>query len=507
MKSEIQSPTPQPNYKDRMPIARTRRSSFGFCALGLLRISDSGIRVCALLMLGWPLLLSGGDLRAEESLSRVWREDSCGISLQLPPDATYKESTVGGMLLRLTGSGGERDYVITISIKHNPEMLSIEEVVNLAINEVAMAQPSAAIVSQEIAPINERDAALIYFRIPDRVNERAAVLNHIENFFRTPDRSRVSATTPGGPIRPWLFALGTVQINLNTLVHFQMEVDQEYYDTAQTTFEALIRSMQVEDPQKLLEQRMELIANFQKWREQVTPAKLNAACIDEQFFRIVEKNQDIGYMRVQQRRTTEANVTGIRIDVQARVTSGQRAIDTLSHFFLSDDGESEIWSTRVTERPINAKSALATDARLAHLQELSTVETGVRSGTHIEVTQQSATGIKHYAWEKPGDAYLSQVEVLLLGRLLAATPAEAIGFYAYNPGDSRITFRSERVQRTNTGLRIFSRPNPEKPGYHTDYDLAGFLRSQLAPGEAGKPGTRAMLPTTRLELAAKWQLR
>lgn len=418
-----------------------------------------------------------------------WREHTHGLSLLPPLDSRMAQLTADDAVTRIIGPGG---YAINVFFKRSlgKAPLDLELIQDQAIRQMGGTHPNATIHSQKLMTIANRSATLLYFFIP--------------------------ATKNG----PWATGEIYILLDSHTCALLQLEVPRARFEDARPVFEAVADSIEFQDPREIEKERAAMIEAAVQWLKPIEPGQWQSKMTREQWFRIVENNNDVGYMQVTmlhgpldiraKRGDALMGLPGIRVDVQARIELAGNAFDTISNFFVSDDRETEVWSIRTTRRPlqptvINRLDAPRSDSsRLRNVQqhasgEESWAETGLRSKKHIELTRRSPSGDKEYDWTEPEKAYLSQAELYLMPGLLPRKKID-MGFYSYYPISGKIAFRTERIEPLPSGgLRVYSRPAPDENEQITDYDINGnIMRREL-------PGGREMLPATKAQIIARWR--
>jgi hypothetical protein len=445
--------------------------------------------------------------------SRTWQYEALGMTLTLPPGMHAQERAPARTLARFVGPGGEDNYAITLRLKQfeletKDDILSIRQIMEVSFAEVEATWRGRykVVDGKDGFQVGPYQAGCIYFRIDDL---RRPLLLGLR---------RDALPIVAGPKKPWVFGQVFIQTGLAEFVLLQLDVDAQRFDVVRPIFEDMIQSLRL-DMQQRDRQRAELAKQFVAWRPQINTAVLRAACIDDQWFRIVDGKQDVGYMHVQQRpEHRDMGVAGIQVRIESHVTDRVRDTDTLSKFFLSNDGESEVWSVVMTHRPSQPqkgqRSAKPKPLRLAlkgkdrnailpgiELEADATtwVETGIRSGKVIKLTRRRGDGAtKEHEWERP-DIYLSQVQLHLLGQLGASSPWSKMGFYVYSPSVGKIMFHTEKLERSDDQTyRRVSQPTPDSPPFIMTYDAQGRLQSQIIPGG------RRLLPTSRKQIALMW---
>ncbi len=394
-----------------------------------------------------------------------WREQSYGVSFRPPLGARLISRTGDEAAVRVYGTGG---YTIQLYIKKSAQSLAVRDLIPKAIHQLGGAYPSAAILEQRWIEPSGRPGAVIYFRIPD---------------------------TKRGP---WVMSQAFMQIDPQTFVMLQLQVDEDKFTTVRPVYDAVIQSLEAQNPKELDQLRAQQIARGQSWRQAISTEQLRKAIEPQRWMRIVSNDQDIGYIHIKQKKAAAIGQPGIRVDIRSRIYLDQNVYDSISNFFLADDVAHEIWSIRTTVRPRAANRKSDVDRN----QTQSWSETGVRNNDKITVSIERPSGIEKHQWQKPPEGYLSQVEVHMLEQLMGHEESQTMGFYAYYPTAQKIVYRTTRLESVQDGsFTIHTRPSPEHDGHTSHYGTDGKLIKQTLPGG------RLIVPTTRQQLAIKWNFR
>ncbi len=392
-------------------------------------------------------------------LGERWREHSYGVSLRPPLGAKLVSYTADDALLRVYHPQG---FSVILYIKKSAVDVEMDGVISKAIHQLGTLYPSAAILKEQRLKQADLDAGLIYFRIPDQRRG------------------------------PWVMGQAFVQLNPQALVMLQLEADAKQYPAAQEVFEAVFKSLEVQNPNQLNEQRAEAVQNGQAWREAFDSQRLHDSLQPERWLRIIDNDTEIGYIRTTQQKAKHLKNDGVRVDIQSRIHLRDQAYDSISSFFLSDDGHYEFWSIRATVRPLMAKSARA--------QAQSWAETGVRSHDKITVSLERPSGVDNRRWKKPPQGYMSQVEIHMLEQVLGPQTREPMGFYAYYPNAQTIVYRTVSTQRDQDGsFTIHTRPAPDQEQQVSYYNPKGELIKRVLPGG------QVLMPTTKQRVTARWR--
>lgn len=440
-----------------------------------------------------------------------WRENSYGLSLLPPLDSRLLEMSADDAVLRIAGRSGGGTYTFKVFIKkrrdaddarfgrdnmdeknpnrrelmvvHTPKVdlnkpLTLDQIVQMAMKQVADAQPTAILLGQKAMNVRVGRESAEPKDVPARVL-----------YFKLSDKKR----------GPWVLGQAFMQITPLAVTMVEMDVDEPQYAATSQIFEALVSSIDLEDPKAIEERRLAWVAQGDAWRKTLSTQKLHGAIKPEQWLRIVQGDRDVGYMRITQKTDNELDHPGIRVDVQTRLEIGDQAIDSLANFFLADNGESEVWSVRTTARPLKAPAATAKNTGDA---ETTWGETGVRDKDKITVTRSGPTGNEVFNWDMP-KGYISQVELHLFDAIAPQDkPRTEMGFFAYSPSVGRLAYRTERVILDKSGgMQIHTRSTPEQPEQISFYSTGGMLTKRVMPSG------QIILPTTKKELVTRWSLK
>jgi hypothetical protein len=425
-------------------------------------------------MLTWTLtlLLCGpGVLRGQETPSR-WQDPGSGLSLQPPAGATLVQNARMEEMLRIECRHGP---VIHFSIRKSPTPVTIDAVARQAINLMQWSHAKSVVIEQRLAMISGKPGARLRFSVPD-------------------DKA------------PWVLVQALLLLDAHNIAVLHMDVDQHDLDAHLPVFEEIVQSIRFTDPKVLAEERKQAIARSEAVLARLTPQLVTNVLVPERWFRIIENDLDVGYMRVSQFRDMEMNQPGVRTDTQVRMVIGQQAVDTLGNSFMTDNKRTEIWSVRTTVRAKESRVRPLLGRGKQRQETLgvtpSWAETGLRSDHEITVTVQTPSGKTEHRWERPPEGYLPLGLQSLMPMLLPRDTATTYAFYSYYPNATTLVLRTERVEpRPDGSYRVFTRAAPEEPETVSEFDGRGRLvRQVLSDG-------RILLPSTAAQIQTIWRLR
>lgn len=429
-----------------------------------------------------------------------WQEEKYGVSLCPPLESKLTHETAGDALLIIQGPARSSTEVYLREMKNDAEVgeflqtdpskpnapptkvtydnrvpisLDMDSLVEIGMKQVAVARPQSVLLDQQRLEVAGRPAAVLYFNLPPDEKQRHWVLGHAYLL-----------------VSPRAFML------------LRLSAAQEDFATVRPVFEAMVRSLQVQDPAQRDQLRQKEVREGEQWLSSISLQQYQQGLIDEQWFRMLDGAKDVGYVQITQKHgpNPKTKEPGINVHVRARVLQGGEALDSDSDFFLADRGQSEVWSSKVTRRPLKAAPKPAATAGFTPPRETSVVETGTRSGDQIILVRQDATSAKRYEWKTPPQAYLSQTELYLMPQFLPRRDTPVMGFYAYYPNQGSISYRTVQVQAGKEGAyKVTVQPAPNAPEEVSLYDRSGRLIERTLAG-----GLR-LIPTDRDKLVAIWQ--
>ena len=366
-----------------------------------------------------------------------------------------------GALLRVVG---DITYTLQLFIKQATKGVHINKIAAEAVGTVGTNFPSAILTTEKSITIAGRPAALLYYKIPNNRKDDAAL------------------------------GQALIQINSQTFAMLRLDTPHALFDEVRVIFESVLDNIEIRPPDELAEQRRINLERGQMWRQLIGPKQLHDAAGDTQLLRIVQGSHDIGFMTIDTQPRTELQLPGMAVTVQARIYRGPYVQDTKSSFFLSDDDTHEIWKINTTAR---LKSQL--DEYKESQKQLTWAETGLRFENHIQVIRPGVASRKQQAWRKP-DAYLSQVDLHMMERLLPHHQPQVFSFYTYLPSTNKISYRTVRVEPTpDGGYLVYTRATPRYGESIAQYDRHGQFMGRLLSGG------RAMIPTTPEQLKIIWK--
>lgn len=396
-----------------------------------------------------------------------WQDEAYGLSLRPPAQASEFPGTGDDIAVRF--KVGE-SYQIKVAIQHTEDPVELAELKKRGITKFAFVQPSASILTEEQLTLAGRPAVRVIYQVP-------------------------------GKVQPWILSQTLMQIDPTIFAVFEIEADKPVYDANRDVFQAVFDSVQLADPQELNRMREAQLAAGQAWLNTFNIKQLKAMAPPERWLRVIKDGKDVGYTRIQSSDAKMLGESGLRIKIQARITTGDSSFDTISDFFRSDNDRTEVWEIRTTKR--NADKAPGLPSNAPKQPALTWVETGLRTGGEISVNRESPTRvdlavggealtkIDDVKWTTPPTAYVSQADLHVIYSLLPADRPQTLAFYAYHPAAHKLVLRTLRVEPLASGsYRVHERVPPTFKPQVSTYNASGQLVQRvLGDGSLIMPAT------------------
>ena len=236
----------------------------------------------------------------------------------------------------------------------------------------------------------------------------------------------------------------------------------------------------------------------------LTPRRIHAALIPEQWFRVVQTpvpgeaggERETGWLVVLQRRSEVTGTPGVEVEARWHILAPDRKSvdDSVGAYFASDDTRYEQWLVTTTRRTLLPDGREDPDS-----PPMTTQETGTRSGGTVEIKlEQTGKGAMPLTFAKPPSGYLPQAYVWLLPSILPADEPAGYGFYWYNATMRSMTYRHDRVEPALDRFTIHTRLSPTEEETESTYDATrATLERRLSPA-------LKLLPSTNAELQRLW---
>ncbi len=425
---------------------------------------------------------------------------SYGMSLLLPLDCATQRSIGDQYKIRIADKKGR--YTMFLAVKKSRRVLTLRQVAKLAKEQVRKTQPTATTLKD---PDGTPPSKMTWTRTT-RLASRPAEFQ----YYRMPQATGAKLA---------FTAQAIIEIDPLTFAVLKMTARNKDVEQTKPIFEAVARSLRIEDQRKLNAMRRKEVDAAVAWRERVSLKDLHktVSLIPKQHFKIVEGKKIVGTMTMIQNRIREQNKPGIGVQLRVRIIGGKNHefyFDSISTFFLADDDSLEIWSTKVTRRSVNPASRKRTERKSPRsVNPTNTVvQTAIRTGdlikiynsgtrnkgerqldiprirykfmTEAEAKKRGYVGVKPriQTEENKGKvrvtlkhAYLSQVESFLLAQILPHDRAGTYGFYYYYPHVGAVTYRTDKIVPGLDGFKVYTKLAPNAPTLKSSYDPEGRL--------------------------------
>jgi len=291
------------------------------------------------------------------------------------------------------------------------------------------------------------------------------------------------------------------------LLVFEINCLRSEFASARPVYEAIVATAEIRDPEELASERAAgVVAGETLLADLDGEAIASLLPVGPEWTRVYEAgptgrwgdDTEVAYRKLEIREGRRGELArtrgksswsaserekGFVAEVLARYLEGERTIDVLSTYFLSEDKASEAWSVRMRVRD--------------RFDEFSWTETGVRSKGEVRVSIAQPDGtVTDKAWPTPPEGYLSHVEALLLPRVLAERGVEGtFAYYRYNTQLGELTLRRDTFEASDNGWTLTTRPHEDAPEETRELTSEGALvRGTLGEGVRTAPiGQRDLL--------------
>ncbi len=184
---------------------------------------------------------------------------------------------------------------------------------------------------------------------------------------------------------------------------------------------------------------------------------------------------------------TEDRKLGYLVQIDSMAIEGPLRIESRAFFFMTLDGNEEIWTIRMT-----LKDSSQSEFDDEPTQQDSAI-TGARIGGKLTITSADGkTPPKTISPFIPENGYITQVQSYLITALIAHKQLQGdFASYAYNPMTNSVTLRwdiSEQPSHSPDMWSITSKTSPDSPPSVTLYNAHGdLMRVRLTAGRQWEP--------------------
>lgn len=428
-----------------------------------MRLGSEILAVAALtLAFGASAVAQTGDGRDLLGSER-WRERRFGVSF-LPPIDAERGAAAAAEDELVTFDGSSPEYRLTLDVKRAEQPVELASITESAKRQQSTTHPDAKLLGVRRREVGGWPARQLSFRIPVPARRTDALLEQV-----------------------------LIQPDAMTIAVVEMRGRFGDADRLRALLDAVLGSLEIADQEELAQRRREAVERTEKWRKTLTPEAMKAAAGGTDYYRLIDGRRDVGWMEVERATGSFNGTEGITVLVTTHLRLAQGRIDARGRYFRPLEGVvGETWELRRTYRFADRRRPPRT-----------TAETGTVTNEHVEVRIDANTGEKNQTlkFNRPPAGYMPQADAFLLGGLLPHRAATAYGFYYYNRGEGKITFRRDKLTPALDGFVIATRLSPDSPERRAEYDRRGRLQSR----DLG--GGRKLIRTDAATLRRLWQTR
>jgi hypothetical protein len=456
-----------------------------------------------------------------ETPGEVFRLDSVGLTMNLPPGAIAQTSRVGDQLtVQVSNKASNPDWLYSIRTPQSSDFGNTAPAV------------ASALLDQLLGSVGQLDRTVDKNgKVTEKVvSTKGVVLQPVKELGITterPDQARPAARfyvkLPGGDKEPAVVRGYTVFcLGQGRFVTFDLTTTEPAFPAAKQAYETSIATARFADAAALTASRGAAVESGIDFLKKLSGADYDAAMgqLKDQWYRFSKRAanasdadaQEIAYkhVRVWQGKRGEIDPSrpvdkfkgpelqdGYLVRIDARTLEGPRTIDSVGVYFMSGDRKEEAWTLQMAVRePARKKPAIYN-------------ETGARSGRSMSVSV-SGDGMESKAMQPlvPGDGYINQVEMFILPQLLVrARITGELGFYSYQSGFENIQLRRDTVTQPADrpgAWQISTRVSEDRDPYTSLLNERGDLIQTTLPTDV-QGEVPAWTPVTLQRLVELWQ--
>lgn len=425
-----------------------------------------------------------------------YRVESIGLAMMLPEGATTQLSRdAGKTTARILAP--DQSWIINIESRETTNQ-------TMSLSEVA-----TAIQDQILASVGVQNADGKLVSTRGKVLSRSPGLQLKGGMA---ERVYVSTPTVGAPSTVRGYTI--FNPSAGRFVTFELLTPEQGYSAAAPVYEAIVATVEFEDPSVINAVRQQAIAAGQSLFSQLTTEDYRAVIGQkgvQRWQRLYEASStgtddtEIGYRRIESwlghrgemdptreraRWSRADHESGYMLRMEARILDGKAIYDTVSLFFLSEDRSDEAWLVRGSRKDDSGTQTWT--------------ETGARSGKSMTVRIDSPGSPSRTL--KPlieGEGYLSRLESLLLPDfLMRKRITTEYGFYVYQSDAETIRMRRDVLGESEARAGLFTittKLSEEAPAQTSYFNERGeMIRIEL-------PGSRVWEPIELNRLVQTWR--
>lgn len=391
---------------------------------------------------------------AEPELTQSRVSDAAyGISFLKPDNTAVIKPSRGKYMLVVKDLNKQYELTLKVEQTKTGSKISVAEVMNSALKHFAAEQYTSRIIEKRIGKVGKTDYGVVYLDVPQAFGKTKAFI--AEAYIRLLDIKLAD-----GRILSDRFAF----IRLKSSIHNAKPM--------RAMFDKLINTLQFDNPYELAQERKKMIERGRDWRKELNAEKIHKSLIPRQYFVIKENDKPIGFIYIEQIKTSKNGNSGIEVIIRSRVPVPGGQYDSEAHFFASDNRLHELWKTTATLRPDIERRDLNGQKALPQ----TTIESGmvVGNGKRIDVSYSGLEGTDTRKFPVPL-GHIALAEAMILHQILPKDRPTTYGFYWYNSSAARVTFRTDEVVPTLSGYTVKSTIDSNREPVIAKYNANGEL--------------------------------
>ncbi len=422
------------------------------------------------------------------------------------------------------------EKTVSIPLLDGEEFVTVKQVNQVAVNQQVRFLKSASYSCSSVRMFKDLDNSPIAATQPAtqpaatqptlKVPKEKGFPAYVTYYYYGEKQVNAKKTIEAGKdnLQPMILGEAIILLSPKTFLSIKLRTTAEDFTTTKPVFESLLASFKCMSEAQMTQMRKKLI---EAGDDVLTNRKLPSdplAYPGKQWFRILEGDKDVGYMLMIDGVDEQNKQKGVRVKIETRTYRDKIPFVSESDFFYPIDQNQETWSIKLAEQraktitstaatpglgqtrssnPANRSAPTTPPARQpvgvvrptttndAPPPALNWTETGTfdNKNKNILVSRRSNVGEDSVEWTAPAVGYLTQVQSLVIQRLLPVDKPGVYGFYCYSPQAGNIFFRTERVvpHPTGKGVTIYTRASPEQREIVSRYDELGRLVQRDLP--------------------------
>ncbi len=414
--------------------------------------------------------------------------DSIGLSLNLPKNAQAETVRIGNSTS--TGIALPADLG-TIIVKEqrtsNPDLTSLEAA--QSIRDQLLKTPGSELVSEQPSlRAGIWTGHRIYIKVRGRTQAAPPVYRGVTIFSHKPNTFLVfDYTIEASEER---FEIGRVMYETIVTSMDLQEMSSETLKRAAgfSSMQSLLNQLTIEDYDAVLTGK-----KGERWERLYTPAasgdEMDAT--EHGYRRVRTWSGYKGELGTKERDkwNAEDRKLGYLVQIDSMALDSGMRIDSRAIFYMSLDGEEEVWTIKMTLKDeTQKKGTKASEPRISSV-------TGARIGGKLSITsvdgKAAPSTVSPFI---PEEGYITQVQSYLIGPLIAHKKLQGdFASYAYNPITNTVTLRWDIAEQPaqSPGLwNITTKSSPDSPPSTAQFNARGeLMRVRLSNKRMWEPIT------------------